>query len=720
MIDRPPWPLLILTTVALGLFVHAAAPDETADCLACHADKGRVIEFPEGGGIEAYVDEGKFRASVHNFLACTDCHPRSLVGQGHPQQRFRSEEVFKLRYSRICRNCHLDQEIGSLEVHASLLKQEAEGHAPVCTDCHPAHAIMPVAGGQVLAGETSYCLQCHEELAQAMGPAAPAAAATAPPPAAHGNLNCSGCHAGYSRSLHPGKGPAAAGVSAAAPEDLCRRCHFDKYTKTLEGIHYKLHSQGHPQTPGCIDCHGAHQITSLSHDRAGSAAKCGECHPQLYSRYATSVHGGALVNSNNQDVPICIDCHRAHDIGDPLTDDYRDDIPLMCGNCHASKAIAGKYGLSTDVVKTYLSDFHGSAVSLYHEQGSSTYRPRSHIAVCTDCHGTHDIKSMSALGPGEIKRMLLGKCRQCHEGASADFPDAWLSHYAPSMSTAPVLFILDRAYEVVLPLILLGILLQVLLHARRYAAGHAGAAKSGEGSGVEGGPVRIRRFSAGRIAEHLLLIVLFVALASTGLAQTFHHLEASQWLFSLLGGVDIARRVHHYAGMAFAVLLLAHVVTATWGVTMRGWPPSMLVSRQDVLDAMHDVRYGLGLADRPADRDRYDYKEKFTYWLVLTGGLIMVLTGLILWFPVTAVRYLPGEAIPIAALMHSKQALVVLLLAAAWHIYDSIFSPDVFPLNTSIFTGYTTQVRTPRGKAEEQRAAGRADPPHERSSNTEP
>ena len=694
MTDRPPWLLLLLTTLVLGLAGHAAVPDENADCLACHADKGRVIEFPEGGAIEAYVDEGKFRASVHNFLACTDCHPRSLVGQGHPQQRFRSEEVFKLRYSRICRNCHLDQQIGGLEVHASLLEQEAEGRAPVCTDCHPAHAIMPVAGGRVLAEETSYCLRCHEELARATGPAAAAAAAGTPSPAAHRNLNCSGCHAGYSRLSHPWKGPVAEGVSTAEPEDLCRRCHFDKYTKTLEGIHYELHSQGHAQTPDCIDCHGAHQITSLSHDRARSAAKCGECHPKLYSIYATSVHGDALVNSNNQDVPICIDCHRAHDIGNPLTDDYRDDIPFMCGNCHASKAIAGKYGLTTDVVKTYLSDFHGSAVSLYHEQGDGAHRPRKAIAVCTDCHGTHDIKSMSAMGPGETKRMLLGKCRQCHEGATADFPDAWLSHYTPSLSTAPMLFILDRAYAVVLPLILLGILLQVLLHARRYAAGHAGATRIGE-------PVRIRRFSTGRIVEHLLLILLFLGLAATGLAQTFHHVEASQWLFTVLGGVDMARRIHHYAGLAFAAMLLLHVTIAAWGVTTRGWPPSMLVSRQDVLDAMHDVRYGLGLADKPADRDRYDYKEKFTYWLVLTGGLIMVLTGFILWFPVTAVRYLPGEAIPVAALMHSKQALVVLLLASAWHIYDSIFSPDVFPLDTSIFTGYTTRVRTPRRKTEE-------------------
>jgi formate dehydrogenase gamma subunit len=691
MIDRPPGLFLLFGTLALWFFAGLATPDETAACLECHADKGRVIEFPDGGGIQAFVDEKQFKASVHSFLACTDCHSQSLVGAGHEQQRFRSEDVFKLRYSRICRRCHLDEEIGRSPVHVSLLEQEAAGHAPVCTDCHPAHAIMPVAGGQMLAGEAAYCAECHAAQTRAMGQAGSATDTGAPAPAVHGSLTCSGCHAGYSQQSHPGKG-----AGMAMPEDLCRRCHFDKYTKTLESIHYNLSSRGHPQTPTCIDCHGAHQITSLSRDRALSASKCGECHPKLYAVYATSVHGDALVNSNNQDVPICIDCHRAHDISDPLTADYRDDIPFMCGNCHANKAIAGKYGLTTDVVKTYLSDFHGSAISFYREQDTGAFRPTKPIAVCTDCHGTHDIKSMSALGTGEIKAMLLRKCRQCHEGASADFPDAWLSHYTPSMQTAPVLFILGRAYAVLLPLILLGILLQVVLHARRYAAAHAAAAAPGDSSGVSVEPVRIRRFPVARIVEHLLLIVLFLALAATGLAQKFHHVEMSQWLFAVTGGIDMLRRVHHYAGMAFAVLLLLHVMTAAFGVTVLGWRPSMLVSRQDVLDAAHDVRYALGLTDRPADRDRYDYKEKFTYWLVLTGGVIMVLTGLVLWFPVTAAQYLPGEAIPVAALMHSQQALIVLLLACAWHIYDSIFSPDVFPLNTSIFTGYTTQVRTPR------------------------
>ena len=282
-----------------------------------------------------------------------------------------------------------------------------------------------------------------------------------------------------------------------------------------------------------------------------SAAKCGECHATIYLSYASSVHGDALVNASNHDVPICIDCHRVHDTGDPRTVDYRNDIPFMCGNCHANEAIVGKYGLSTDVVKTYLSDFHGSTVSIYREQVGSADRPNRLIAVCTDCHGTHDIKSMSSMSMDAVKALLLGKCRQCHEGASVEFPDAWLSHYTLSLSRTPVLYIVDRSYTVLLPLMLLGMLLHVVLHARR------GIVARTDATMAAGGSTRIRRFSAARIAEHLVLILLVAVLVATGLAQKLHGLAAAQWLFSLVGGVEIARRIHHCAGAALAILLVA-------------------------------------------------------------------------------------------------------------------------------------------------------------------
>lgn len=49
-----------------------------------------------------------------------------------------------------------------------------------------------------------------------------------------------------------------------------------------------------------------------------------------------------------------------------------------------------KYGLSTNVLSTYLRDFHGVTVGLARKQGPDIL---SYEAVCTDCHGIHNIVS---------------------------------------------------------------------------------------------------------------------------------------------------------------------------------------------------------------------------------------------------------------------------------------------------------------------------------------
>jgi len=43
--------------------------------------------------------------------------------------------------------------------------------------------------------------------------------------------------------------------------------------------------------------------------------------------------------------------------------------------------------------------------------------------------------------------------------------------------------------------------------------------------------------------------------------------------------------------------------------------------------------------------------------------------------------------------MHTNQAMLTLVLIAVWHMYDSIFNPDVFPIDTSIFSGYIERER---------------------------
>ncbi len=71
----------------------------------------------------------------------------------------------------------------------------------------------------------------------------------------------------------------------------------------------------------------------------------------------------------------------------------------------------------------------------------------------------------------------------------------------------------------------------------------------------------------------------------------------------------------------------------------------------------------------------------------------MASSGLVLWFPMTFTRFLPGEVVPLAKALHSNEALLLFIIIAIWHVYNAIFSPDVFPLDTSIFTGYISEER---------------------------
>ncbi len=206
----------------------------------------------------------------------------------------------------------------------------------------------------------------------------------------------------------------------------------------------------------------------------------------------------------------------------------------------------------------------------------------------------------------------------------------------------------------------------------------------------------LQRFSLYRVIEHWLVAAVFVALVATGLSQKFYVFELSQWFVMSLGGIDIVRIVHRASGVIFACLISQHILVAVNGVLFRKWRPSILIGKEDFTDAIENLKYYFGMSNHPARCDRFDYKQKFEYWGILAGGLIMIASGLVLWFPMTVVRFLPGSVIPAAKALHTNVAMMTFLIIAIWHIYNAIFSPEVFPLDTVIFTGRISRERMMR------------------------
>jgi len=195
------------------------------------------------------------------------------------------------------------------------------------------------------------------------------------------------------------------------------------------------------------------------------------------------------------------------------------------------------------------------------------------------------------------------------------------------------------------------------------------------------------RFSPWARLQHVAVILLFGALLVTGMPQKWPYYEASRWVIENLGGLFAVRWLHRAAGIAFSALLVAHLTVAMAGALAGRTRPSMLLSLQDFRDAIDFLRYCVGWVETPPRFGRYDYRQKFEYWGMIFGGLVMAATGFILYFPITVSRVLPPELIPAAKVMHSYEALLAFLIVLVWHLFAVLLSPEVFPLDTSIFTG---------------------------------
>jgi predicted CXXCH cytochrome family protein len=298
-------------------------------------------------------------------------------------------------------------------------------------------------------------------------------------------MKCTVCHTDISGFPHPDKTAQGLREYAIQMGPSCKGCHADKYELTKDSVHQKQLDAGNQNAPVCSDCHNPHTQGRVLDDKckvliaehAQSAQTCARCHNAIYTNYKDSVHGSALVGDGNPDVPACIDCHGVHKINDPTTNTFRLDSPQLCAGCHTNKTLMDKYGISTQVLNTYVADFHGTTVTLFQKlsPGQQTNKP-----VCFDCHGVHDISKTDDPQKGlKIKQNIVISCQKCHPDANTNFPDSWLSHYIPTPQRSPLVFYVQLFYNILIPLVIGSMLVYVISDfVRRMINKRKGAAHS--------------------------------------------------------------------------------------------------------------------------------------------------------------------------------------------------------------------------------------------------
>lgn len=358
-------------------------------------------------------------------------------------------------------------------VAAGLVLLAAAG-GPVSPGQSPAAAQepTPAPGHQPGLGADGFCLSCHADTTLTMAfPNGEILPLYLDPDefqhSVHGTrLTCTDCHRRNLTIPHEVPDVETPRQLAQIEYEACKSCHFDNYTKTLDSMHFDALAEGKEKAPLCTDCHGAHNTTRLTESRTDAAETCSNCHDDVAGEYKDSIHGSQLLEEDNPDVPVCITCHGVHNIESPKTASFRQESVNLCANCHADKKLMAKYDISADVFKTYLDDFHGKTVGFYQEEGSEVWPD---VAVCTDCHGVHNIAAVDDPDSSVFKENLASTCGKCHEDATPSFSSAWLSHYEPSLDKAPLVYAVKQYYKYLIPAMLFGLALNIALDLWRLA-----------------------------------------------------------------------------------------------------------------------------------------------------------------------------------------------------------------------------------------------------------
>ena len=616
----------------------------TQNCLECHGDPELVVE-QEGLQRSLFVDQAVREALAHAETGCSQCHVDvTPIYVERPCETIEPEVD--------CAICHPVQvdEFGS-SAHGTLAA-EGDPDAPVCNDCHRRH-----------------------EISEQTNPASPTYPRNVPE-------LCARCHDAGER--------AARRIQRTGPD-------------IVQGYEMSIHGKGLLEsglvvTATCTSCHGAHTELSASEDAStinpnNVAGMCGQCHYGIEEQFRESVHwpeDGDFANSGeDRSYPTCEDCHTSHTISRTDRDDFRMLMMSQCGRCHEEES------------ETFFDTYHGKVSRI---GGASA-------AKCYDCHGTHGILPTTEPASRLSRRNIVETCSECHPGANRRFTGylTHATHHDPERY--PWLFWTFWA----MASLLIGTLTFATIHTAAWLWRLWRSPEDWKHEpvdvAVEAGaepPLQYRRFTKFQRSLHGVMMVSFMLLALTGMALKFSYMGWAQALAWFLGGFEAMGVWHRVGAVALFTVFFIHLIDVrkqkiragqTWlqYITSRD---SLVFNKDDIEEFKASIKWFTGRGPRP-NYGRYTYWEKFDYFAVFWGMIVIGSTGFLLWFPELFTIVLPGWLVNVATIIHSDEALLAVAFIFTIHFFNTHFRLDKFPMDPVIFTGRVPVEELKRDKPRE-------------------
>jgi cytochrome b subunit of formate dehydrogenase len=522
--------------------------------------------------------------------------------------------------------------------------------------------------------KASDCLECHSDivpLAKYLN-------------SVHGANSCTSCHTDViDLEKH------AEGEYKPLPVN-CGRCHAreaEQYEKNVHKISYGF---------DCTTCHSVmHEQEPAKNFRLEVIKKCTECHEN--EEYVESGHDAAVLRGN-PDSAVCSDCHGLHNTHrlhadlEKYPEEARAFYNKTCKRCHGDKKMMKRNNLTTEAVDTYEKTYHGKIQKL----GYNT-----HVAGCADCHTHHNILPKKDPKSSVHPDNLIKNCGRCHDHANANFVQYKPHADYTDRKGNPLLF----WTMFLMTGLLIGVFFVFWMHTalwwrktywenqRLRAKGIVVDPKVLE---IENPGEYYTRFPMTARIMHVGLILVFLGLVLTGIPLKFSSAPWAQSMIRFLGGASVAGFIHRLMASVLILLFTIAVVMsfrflfnkkngATFFKRLTS-PDSLFFRKKDWEDFRGMMRWFLDSGPMPKF-DRWTYWEKFDFLAVFWGMAAIGLSGLMLWAPELAAKFLPGWVFNVAIIIHSDEAMLAAGFIFTVHFFNTHFIPTKFPMDTVIFTG---------------------------------